>query len=369
MPPEILERRTPNQFDARERAYNDVTTWAAEVLDGSMRTSFEYGLNDVELYASDGGNLREVFDNAIIDAYESAATDPRLKFEISRRIEERKELDDMTEMASGLGSNTMVVVSDRPHALDHVHEDIGGYNGSRRQAMLRVITRTDEGKIRITSQSLDKSDRAGLEAIYSYFGLRPEPGELLGQRIYADVEEPDPDDLADELTRRYDRTLEQKYSQEFKAGRSPADMDDTYEFVLSQQDLLDAFVIKNDPSEENHYALAAALEARWNNRHEQNGPSAGNIRSLGLSALDEMIIASQRAMDAGKTYSGCGMSISASGQLDRLGYGVESSLSSSIGSDKYGSLKFDCPKCGYENTRQRGKLIKCCQSCSGDVTC
>lgn len=39
--------------------------------------------------------------------------------------------------------------------------------------------------------------------------------------------------------------------------------------------------------------------------------------------------------------------------------------------DKYGSLKFNCPHCGHENTRPWGKLIKYCQSesCGKDVTC
>jgi len=46
--------------------------------------------------------------------------------------------------------------------------------------------------------------------------------------------------------------------------------------------------------------------------------------------------------------------------------------SSSTDTDKYGSMKFKCQHCNYENTRpERDKLIKFCQSisCRKDVTC
>lgn len=361
------------KINSQERAYNDVTTWAAEVLDGSMRTSFEYEFDGRELYASDGGNLRDVFDKAVTGARQAAAADPRLKFEVDRRVEERNELDEMIKMASGHGANTMVVVSDRPNALEHVHEDIGGYNGQRRQAMLRVISRTEGGKIRITSQSLDKSDRTGLEAIYSYFGLRPEPGELLGQRINVEMDDYSQAFLSDTLTRQYDKTLEQKYGQPFQAGRTPAETENTYDFVLAQQDLLEAFIAKPVAADEDLYGLAAALEERWNSRHRmpylsQSGTLDKDLPSIS-AAQTEMALAAARAVSAGKTFSGCGMSVGKStaySQLEVQGYG--SYVDNEELTDKYGSLTFRCQK-GHLNRRPHGKLIDCCQTCGIDVKC
>ncbi|HCB23094.1 hypothetical protein A3H81_04340 [Candidatus Daviesbacteria bacterium RIFCSPLOWO2_02_FULL_38_18] len=39
------------------------------------------------------------------------------------------------------------------------------------------------------------------------------------------------------------------------------------------------------------------------------------------------------------------------------------------GKDKYGSLEFECPKCGATNRRPRGQLIPNCQHCGKDVRC
>lgn len=43
--------------------------------------------------------------------------------------------------------------------------------------------------------------------------------------------------------------------------------------------------------------------------------------------------------------------------------------SSSLESDQYGSLEFDCPKCKRTNRRPKGQLIPNCQHCRTDVSC
>lgn len=48
---------------------------------------------------------------------------------------------------------------------------------------------------------------------------------------------------------------------------------------------------------------------------------------------------------------------------------LELGTSSLSGSDQYGSLEFECPKCNKINRRPRGELIPNCQHCNTDVSC
>lgn len=313
-------------IDMYERRYNDATTLAAEMLDGSMQTPFEYELDGEELYAQDGSAMGNIFEKAEDDAYVIAAADPRLTCEIRRRGLEKGEYHEMIDMAKGHGPNTMIVVSDTPWELDEWGEDVGGYNFTRRQTMLRVISRLPGGNIRVISQTLDKSDRDGLESIYAYFGCKPEPGELLGQRIRAEIDPARQELLPDELTREYDHSLEEKFGGRFYAGRTPADIDNTYDFVRQQKDLLGVFM--EDTSDDSLLGLIAALENRWNARKAGQGilsETENYVVIHGILTPElEMQHLAQRAMQLGKTYSGCGMTINAEGELAELGYGNKS---------------------------------------------
>ena len=48
---------------------------------------------------------------------------------------------------------------------------------------------------------------------------------------------------------------------------------------------------------------------------------------------------------------------------------LELGTSSLSGSDQYGSLEFECPKCKKSNKRSSGKLIPNCHYCNADVSC
>jgi len=186
---EVLEQTqsvNPNVGYEAERylqAYEDMATWLAESLDGSMQTSFDFHFDGNEILSDDGRGMRKIFDEAINDADEECATNPAFGFEARRRRIEREEYDQMVDMMKGDAPNTMIVVSDFPPELMKATEDVGGYNAKRKQTMVRIITKKPEGRLNITTQSLDKSDRESLEMIYRSFGLEPQSGELLGQRI------------------------------------------------------------------------------------------------------------------------------------------------------------------------------------------
>lgn len=355
------------QFDRYLRTYNDVTTWLAETLDGSMRTPFEYRFVEHELYADDGSALGQIFEDSIMDATELAVRNPALAFEQRRRRLELDEYHEMLGMARGELPNTMVVISDFPPELMGARTDVGGYNVTRKQTMLRVLT-WQNGRLKMFSQSLDGSNRAGLEAIYAQFGEQPEAGELLGQRIHATLTPEEQTYLTDRLTGVYDRSLSAQYGGEWYAGRQE-NRHDTYTFVINQHQLVDRFVtaeMRGGISDEDKYNMAALLTKRFEafkrpeiTVNEAELLVAGMPRSLEW----ELRAAGKEARAAGMVFSGCGASVAAAEQLAEAGYGNKGEIK-----DKYGSLEFTCKK-GHPNRRPYGQLIRSCQHCGDSVSC
>lgn len=314
-------------YSREQRLYDDTTTWLAEVLDGYMRTPFEYRFDGHELYGRDGSPLKPIFTDAISHAEKLG---PNLSFEHRRRHIEMNEYDDMIAMAKGELSNTMVVISDFPPELMDANQNIGGYNVSRKQTMLRVISRNKDGDISMRSQSLDRSDRKGLEAIYQSLGFKPEPGELLSQRIHLDLLTEQQEFLVDSLMGEYDRSLGERFGGEWYAGRKAERCVNTYDFVREQQDLLDVFIsttqAKGEIDEDLLFNLAAAMKYRFDTK-------SANIEYIDQSTSVappnvhvEMQIAGQQARSEGQTFSGCGATIgdkqqSTLEELNETGYG------------------------------------------------
>lgn len=376
---ETLVAQPKVEFNLHQRTRNDAETWFAEVLDGSMRTPFEYQTDGHEIYAEDGSALQPIFEDAIVEAGRLRQKNPQLGFELRRRQLERSEYDEMLAMVRGDLPNAMVVVSDFPAELRAATEDVGGYNVARKQTMLRVITFAD-GRLRMYSQSLDGSNRQALEAIYLAFGIAPQPGELLGQRIHFQCGKEDQAYLVDRLTAIYDHSLSGQLGGEWYAGRREPKRD-TYSFVRGQQELVDRFVaqqIDGRMTENERYNIAALLAKRFEEAKTvpgYDGDSSGfecYIGSVMTHSLEwELQQAGDEARASGKTFSGCGASVSAitaSEQLSEAGYGNQSE--SGNDEDKFGPLTFKC-KNGHTNRRPRGKLIDKCwvPNCKDSVGC
>lgn len=392
---ETLAEQAPTiqrpEINKELRVRTDTTTWLAETLHGSMRTSFEFTFDGHELRGEDGGSINDVFDESIAEARAMTEWQPSMLFELRRRLIERQELDDMYEMVKGNKPNTMIVISDFPPELMNAKADIGGYNVNRQQTMMRIITFGEDGKLRVTSQSLDHSNRKALEAIYAGLGEPVQKGELLSQRIYRDMTAQKQDKLADGLTMVYDDSLTEQLGGEWHAGisqRPDHNMVNTYDFVLQQRDLIDLFTQEKltNPSgaEKLRYKIAATAEARHKhllqklNRSQtvpgtisyDSAVSASSIASS-LALGREMDREAARAISQGKRYSGCGstvenevgMGLSTSDTLSSLGYGNKSG-----GRDQFGSLTFECSK-GHKNTRRRNELIDKCSTCGTSVKC
>ncbi len=349
-----------NHYD---RVRTDTETWAAEALNGSMRTTFEYDSHDNELYAEDGGELGEIFDDAIEAAKEIVQYCPELLFELRRRLIERGELDDMVRMARGKLPNTMVVVSDYPPELMGVSEDFGGYNGSRKQTMLRVIT-LQNGKIRTITQSLDGSNRPALEAIYGSLDEIPEEGELLGQRIHKHMSEEEQDQLVDNATNTYDSSLAEQYGGHWHAGYKQPDarsMADTYAFASAQKDLVEWFVraklTDSVEAEKLRFKLAATMHSRYEDYLTSGVQSNGSLGGLALGNMYNLQVqvplyheveqATLRAIALNQSFSGCGGTVDseslAEGQLKDAGYGNKVTDGECVFTSK------KCPECKTPN--------------------
>lgn len=334
------------EINEYQKRFDDISTWAAEALDGNMRSEFSFQFDGQDLYGRDGRTLTPIFDNAIENAKNNAKFEPLLNFEVERRIVERQELDDILAMARGDGPNTMVVVSDFPMALKEHHQNVGGYDTKRQQTMLRVISREQDGSIKMTSQSLDRSDRQSLEAIYDSFDLVPEQGELLGQRIQLDLPSSEQQVLVDKLTGIYDRSLNQKFGGSWYAGRANNAIANTYDFVLEQQDLLNAFTERYLDGEllsaDQFYNLAAAIQNRVETR--QHVSSHASRLVMPTNPIVEMELAGNQARKEGRSFSGCGLTVGADGasetdqELNELGYGDKG--------DKKTMKCVNCPECG-----------------------
>ena len=381
---EQLPIQSHENFNDETRHSNDTVTWLAETIHGSMRTSFDYHFDGQELYAEDGGAMGEVFDQSISSAVEIVKLNPNLFFELRRRITEKGEYEDMLKMAKnelldtdGNLANTMVVVSDYPEELMHSSEDIGGYNSSRKQTMLRVISRQNNGDIRMVTQSLDGSNRQALEAIYTKMDKTVITGELLEQRINLSLPEEWQPELVNNLQNTYDQSLTRQFGGNWHAGIEQINKDrsvNTAEFVKKQKDLIEWFVDKklNDSvaAEKLRYGLAATIKERFE-RSFIPGHIATYNQAVYLPVLEnrlnmEINSATQRAANRGDSFSGCGLKVGAengiNSQLEESGFGNKTD------EDEYGSLNFKCTK-GHTNTRPRGRLIDKCQSCNVSVRC
>lgn len=323
-----------NYYSHEKRLYDDTTTWLAEVLDGSMRTDLPLNFRGHELYGRDGAPLRKVFTKSVTEAEKIAEGTPNLAFELRRRWTEWGEYKDMLAMAAGELPNTMIVVSDFPAELMDAKAHVGGYNTTRKQTMLRVISRQPDGSMRLQSQSLDGSDREALEAIYEVLGEAAEPGELLAQRVHINAQNEDQLHLIDTLTGAYDRVLSKKYGGQWYAGRQGTPKTNTYEFVRSQQDLLSEFLAQGTgPNEIQLLNLAVQMETRF----------------------------SGRTPDFNKIYSGCGLSLSRLEQenidLSAAGYGNKTEAESKYSFDK----KMHCVVC--QAPPKNGESKKMCGPC------
>jgi len=368
--PEIIDKH--REYEAQI----DAITQFSELLDGSMLTSFELDFDGQTIYGPDGRALREVTEKAEADAERIVRENPELHFEPRRRKLESEEIELAHAMAREEIPNVMIITSDFPTELKNAKEDVGGYNVTRQQTMLRVLARLPNGKIQMYSKTLDGSNREALEAIYAEFGEQPKPGELLGQRIHRDMSVDEQQVLIDRLTGIYDRSMTAQFGGKWYAGRRPADVRNTYDFVCTQHDLVNESVrltLNNQLTDDLMYDLAATMQKRFANAKQGVISIMPRQTAPDLALLHhEIQLAGAAARQQGVTFSACGGTLRGNGYdtttenlMSEAGYGNKAE-----DEDEFGPLTFECTN-GHSNRRPRGKLIDQCRvrSCKNSVSC
>lgn len=339
------------------QARYDLQTQFSELVDGCMHTTFDLSFDGKDLYGPDGRGLDEVTKNGLEDAKDLAKKNPQMWFGIRRSSFEREERTELIKMAKGDGPNTMVVASDFPAELMNANQDVGGYNVTRKQCMLRVLTRLPSGEVRMHSQSLDGSNRQALEAIYERFGMNPDPGELLGQRINVDLEIEEQANLVGELTGIYDRSLSEQYGGEWYAGRRPADIRNTYDFVCLQEDIIETCIRLQRAGQLNDnimYNAAATMQKRFESKNVSivNEDIIKNHSKNSSRLYEELIMNGEQARLAGKTFNACGSTLSGDGFSTQDGF-----LDTGYGNKETKSdctyISKECPMCGTKNVRTK----------------
>lgn len=376
----------PAQYNETLRFKNDIETFFGECLRGPMRTPLELFYNpldpEADIRSEAGEPLGPIFDESIADIEQKAANDGRYGFDVRRRRIERGEYEDMITMMDDEDCNTIIVRSDFPEEVRQMGYSFGGYDIERQQAYIRVLIRQNN-RLCMYSQSLDGSDRDGLEAIGAYVGHSSQSGELLGQRIKLTLDEAEQDTLIDMLTDVYDTVLQQKTGIKHYAGLPirATRLVDTLAFAKQQSDIVNyAVQLRSEGilSADKQYDLVALLYERYDSVSRGELLPVFEARNdIGHIMLQQQMIeqqshdAGQRAQAQGKTWNACGMTMSIPQQagiedkLGEAGYGIGREKSSE---DKYGPLEFQCQK-GHWNKRPRNKLIDNCKTCKIAVGC
>lgn len=324
------EARQQHAFEAyhayeRQRLKDDELTWAAETLDGPVRVPLEFTLKNNDLYASDGGNLRTVFEDAVSNDMKVAAVNTEYGFQLQRSRAELGEYEHMVMMAKGEVPNVMVVISPIPEQMrGRTSGDTYGYQPRRGLGFFRVISHEGDGRIKMTVQSFDKSDPVAINAMYSRYGEQPDwSRDLIDQRIYMHIEdELERELISDSLLFRYDESLNQRYGGDWYAGRNGQDRRNAYDFAKIQADLLDEHIsrmsrpgLDDKQKEKFRRDYAAALRRRHEGRQ---------VTTEGGGADAEMSAAGDAALAAGERFEGCGYSVgganSAEAQAAQAGY-------------------------------------------------
>jgi hypothetical protein len=362
-------RSKNHQIDEVARRYYDTATLIAEALDGVMRSEIPLGYDGHDIYSlKDGTRYGEMLQKSIDHAEHIVEENPNYAFELRRRRLEAEELPVMLNMMDGGGPNTMVVVSDFPPELMAATEDSSGYNARRKQTMLRIVARKPDGSLSVKTQSLDGSNRHALEAIYWHFGVKAEDGELLGQRITADLNLKEQAELCDTLTDVYDQSLAMQTGSQWHAGRKllpGLKRINTYQFVLEREHILNDYIASDQYGQTRSLrGLIRIFEEQYN--QELYGSTRDKVEAVnyqfGNSQVLEAVLqqAAQRADQAGSIYSACGGTMKAENtDFENAGYGNKSKeeLSWHGGSVKKGT----CVSC-KEGPKDVG-VASWCKSC------
>jgi hypothetical protein len=317
-----------------EQVADEEATRFAEIIDGPIRTEFEFKSTDSGLVSKGGSSLLDLWQNSYELTKNKAKFDVRQKDLVAIREAEYQEGLAVEELArSGKNGDGFLVISAYPEELelkygkDFVNQE--GFNSHRRLAFIRQYTKHNDSVILATA-SVDNSD---LDLWSKITGETiSDSKDLLGLRFHCGA-----NDL-DTLICEYDTLLSAKTNMRHRQGRTDYSNLETYVFVKNQKDLLDynmsnlqSIALSNSNYSERlsqKVQLTKMVASALIYRYENKGAKTLSIES-------EVSLASERASAEGLEFISCGGYLSTS----------EESLLKTITRTNDGMKCVTCPFC------------------------
>lgn len=370
--------------ETREQVTNEQLTFLVEGIGRSAKTIFNFKREGGDLVYFDDGNWRSYGEMVLAgaDAAEhDAKFDPRRRFLAdwaARDYQHYLEMRRMTPGQSYSWASPYPFAEEEKFGTDFLTEC--GLQPERKMGLLYQAICEADGSITLETQTIDKSDPDAIGAALK-------------------LSEENPASSLDEMVDRHDSVLAAKFGDRFYAGRrGESQSDNAWHKILENEDLVKYLIDgletiarstqSGEParrSTRSHiYGVWALLKKRLDGAAampratEREAAASGNILPV-ISPeilLQRQIDGARREFAAsGLILAGCGGAISAelSQPADLMDLSpsdaLKSIFSDSPGSDKFGSLHFDCPHCHRDNVRPRGKLIEKCKHCDKSVRC
>ncbi len=310
----------PYMADAiKQQLWDEETTRFAEAIDGPISTTFDFYLQGDELVSKAGNFLKALWKRSADEATELAMVDQRYKEIAQIRQQELNEGELVDMLASGeLGINSFIVISPYPEDIANLRGEQfineQGYNSHRKIAFIREFKKIDGG-VCLATKSVDNSELKLWSEI-----IKDHTSKFVGSTLdvlstYITSEGVSIDTLIHE----YDQKLADKYKQNFQQGRSKQLNDNTYKFVLAQQDILDYNLTKLENlasldlpvtellklKKEHTYGVMATIENRYKKYLK------GELHSTSrMSVPAEVGMSADSALGQGISYISCGSSLS-----------------------------------------------------------
>lgn len=348
------------------RVYDEELSYVAEGIDRPVETIF--ALKEIDgqfMYFSKGE--WQPYDSLLIKGITSAEAeaekDPRKSFLVDMAATDWVVAQKWKSLQPGEKMHWYSPFREREYRLygEKFMNELG-FQPKRRMGFLYQAERSFNGDLVLTTVSVDNSDE---EAFTAAMQAADNENDITAGR------------------KAYDEYLGLKHGRKFTAGRLKENEENAWEIIEKQRDLVTFYfdqlenlarnpVLNRQELERQKkrltYSFWAAIKERMD--APKRGVIGGGTDNIPrLTIAQEMTQAYTRLQAKGEVLFGCGGAISAEDPL--IGADTASVFDSIFGKpqgDKYGSLKFKCPR-GHENTRPRNKLIEKCKTCGTSVIC
>jgi hypothetical protein len=351
--------RDKESYDAFvfERRLTDEITGATERIAAPMRNTFEYTYENGDLWFQ-GQNISDILTTTIEINERVVLRNPNFITELERNYIEYDEYGAELHLATGgpEDPDILAVMTPIPDAVV-AGIDLGAYDKKRMKMLVRIYTRTPNG-LEATSLSLDRSDRAGMQAIARRFGKEiPDDAsseDILAMRFWGWSDEFE-EDAPTDIRKIYDSELRKQFGGEWYAGRQDKKIIDARNFVEAQTDLIQEhmeiinFILEfSDPA----HRKAELKAARYNFAAALSRRQRGETDAASLSE------AGDQARTNGEEYSNdC---------PDGDDMTAEESLNS-LGLAKKGEIEMTCPHCGFKTVGDPCATLLKCNVCAATV--